>query len=60
VRIRLTVLQATEWQRIGNQIDAATIFARADFVKVFNLSHDFSFSAFLRGRGRLTITAKSV
>jgi hypothetical protein len=25
---------ATEWQRIGNQIDAATIFARADFVNV--------------------------
>ena len=31
-RIRLAVPQATEWQRIGNQIDAAMIFARADFV----------------------------
>jgi hypothetical protein len=25
---------ATEWERIGNQIDAGMIFARADFVKV--------------------------
>jgi hypothetical protein len=28
------VSQATEWQRIGDQIDAATIFAAADFVSV--------------------------
>jgi hypothetical protein len=33
-RIRLAVPQATEWQRIGNQIKAAMIFARADFVDV--------------------------
>jgi hypothetical protein len=26
--------QPTEWQRIGNQIDGAMIFARADFVNV--------------------------
>ena len=26
--------QPAEWQRIGNQIDAALIFARADFVNV--------------------------
>jgi len=26
--------QATEWQRIGNPIDAAPIFAGADFVSV--------------------------
>ena len=26
--------QATEWQRIGNQINAAMIFARTDFVGV--------------------------
>jgi hypothetical protein len=26
--------QATEWQRIGNQVDAAMIVPRADFVKV--------------------------
>ena len=26
--------EPTEWQRIGNQIDAAMIFARADFVNV--------------------------
>jgi len=32
--IRLAVSQATEWQRIGNQIDAAMIFAGADFVNV--------------------------
>jgi hypothetical protein len=28
------ISQVTEWQRIGNQIDAAFIFARADFVNV--------------------------
>jgi hypothetical protein len=28
------VTEPTEWQHIGNQIDAAFIFARADFVKV--------------------------
>jgi hypothetical protein len=32
--IRLATQQPTEWERIGNQIDAATIFARADFVSV--------------------------
>ena len=30
----VTVPQATEWQRIGNQNDAALIFAGADFVNV--------------------------
>jgi hypothetical protein len=30
-RIRPGVPQATERERIGNQIDAATIFARSDF-----------------------------
>jgi hypothetical protein len=30
----LAVPQPTEWQRIGNQIDAAMIFARAYFVNV--------------------------
>ena len=29
--IRRAVPQPTEWQRIGNQIDAAMIFAGADF-----------------------------
>jgi hypothetical protein len=29
------VPQPTEWQRIGDQIDAATILTRADFVNVF-------------------------
>ena len=28
----LAIRQATEWQRIGNQIDAAMIFAGANFV----------------------------
>jgi hypothetical protein len=28
------VPQPTEWERIGNKIDTATIFARADFVNV--------------------------
>ena len=32
--IWLAVPQPTEWQRIGNQIDAALILARADFVSV--------------------------
>jgi hypothetical protein len=31
-RVRLAVPQPTEWQRIGDQIGAAFIFARADFV----------------------------
>ena len=30
----LAVPEPTKWQRIGNQIDAAMIFARADFVNV--------------------------
>jgi len=33
--IRPGIPQATEWQRIRNQIDAAMIFARADFVEVW-------------------------
>jgi len=33
-RFRPVIPQATEWQRIGNQINAAFIFARADFVNV--------------------------
>jgi hypothetical protein len=32
--IWLAVPQPTEWQRAGNQINAATIFARADLVNV--------------------------
>jgi len=31
--------QPTEWQRIGDQINAASIFARADFVNVLRISH---------------------
>ena len=33
-RVRLGIPQFSEWQHIGNQINAAMIFARADFVKV--------------------------
>jgi hypothetical protein len=32
--LRTTVPQATEWQHVGNEINAAMIFARADFVNV--------------------------
>ena len=32
--VRLAVPQPTEWQRIGDQISAAMIFARTDFVNV--------------------------
>jgi hypothetical protein len=31
--IRLAIPQPTEWQCVGNQIDAAFILARSDFVK---------------------------
>src|SRR5262249_1735910 len=40
----LAIPQATEWQHIRNQIDAAFIFARTNFVNVFNLCHPFSAS----------------
>jgi hypothetical protein len=32
--IWLAIPKPTKWQRIGNQIDAAMIFGRPDFVKV--------------------------
>jgi hypothetical protein len=44
----------TEWQRIGDEIKAAMITARTDFVNMFNLSH---FPG-LRGN-RFTSTANS-
>jgi hypothetical protein len=31
--------QPTEWQRVGNQIDTAMSFSRADFVKVRVIFH---------------------
>ena len=34
LHLRVFIPQPTEWQRIGNQIDAAMIFARTDFVSV--------------------------
>jgi len=32
--IRLAIPQPTEWRRIGDEIEAAFIFARVDFVKM--------------------------
>ena len=32
--VRFAMPQPTEWQRIGDEIKAAFVFARADFVKV--------------------------
>jgi hypothetical protein len=32
---RVAMPQPTEWQRIGDEIDAAFIFARANFVNVW-------------------------
>jgi hypothetical protein len=32
-RVGFAIPEPTEWQRIGNQINAAMIFARADFKK---------------------------
>ena len=33
-RIRFAVPQPTEWQRIGNQIDAAMVFARSNLLNM--------------------------
>jgi hypothetical protein len=35
----LAVPQPTKWQRIGDKIDAAMIFARSNFVNVLWVSH---------------------
>jgi hypothetical protein len=53
-RVRFAIPQPTEWQHIADQINAEMIFARSDFVNVFDLTH-------LRGlRGkRFTSTANS-
>jgi len=39
--IRLCVPQATEWQHIGNQVNAAMITARSDFVNVGRRLHRY-------------------
>jgi hypothetical protein len=39
-RVWFAVPQPTEWQRIGNQIDAAMIFARSHFVKALEVLTD--------------------
>jgi len=31
--------QAAEWQRIGNQINAALVLTQSDFVNVLEFSH---------------------
>ena len=36
------VRQPAEWQSIGNEIDAAMILARSDFVNVQNAFHNIS------------------
>jgi hypothetical protein len=36
--VRLAISEPTEWKHIGNQIDAAPIFAQADFVNVGRLN----------------------
>ena len=33
-RVRLAIPQPTEWQRIGNQISVAFVFARTHFMKM--------------------------
>ena len=38
-RVRLAVPQATKRQHIGNQINAALVFARMDFVNVLLSNH---------------------
>jgi hypothetical protein len=35
----LVVPQPTEWKDVGNEIEAAMIFAGADFIKVLNRFH---------------------
>jgi hypothetical protein len=37
--IRLAIPQPIEWQRIGNEIDAAFVFARPDFVNVHHVKN---------------------
>jgi hypothetical protein len=33
--VSIAIPQPTEWENIGDEIDAAFIFARADFVNVY-------------------------
>ena len=37
--IRRVIPQPTEWENIGNEVKAAFVFARSDFIKVFNRFH---------------------
>jgi len=61
--IRRVIPQPTEWQHIGNQIDAALIFARADFVNVhrdgkrFVLRAEEKVTAFLRLEAAIRVTS---
>ena len=54
-RIRLVIPQPTKWQRIGNQIDAAFVFARADFVKVHRIFFAMLQRDGANGGARLTL-----
>ena len=58
-RIRFAVPQTTEWQGIADEIDAAMILARVDFVNVSILCHDLALSTFVLERRRFTHTANS-
>jgi len=40
--IRHAVPQPAEWENIGNEINAAMILARSDFVNVQNAFHNIS------------------
>src|SRR5262249_5793140 len=48
--MRRVVPLATEWQRIGDQIDTAFIFARANFVNVDRRLHQLYIQPFRRFR----------
>jgi hypothetical protein len=51
---RLAVPQPTEWQGIGDQIDAAFVFAWADFVNVHRVKKQLLFRAaiFCKAKGK--------
>jgi hypothetical protein len=53
----LAIPQPTEWQRIGDQIDAAMIFARADFVNVQQITYRSARSACSQGQAHIVSTA---
>jgi len=50
--IRLAIPKATKWQRVENQIKAATIFARSDFLTVRGLHLLLRESNFCKAKGK--------